>query len=168
MAGTQTSATYAINPGDRVPAAKLALSGGAEATLSDYRGRWLVLYFYPRDATPGCTTEGLDFNALLPQFRRLDADVLGVSRDSLKSHDNFCAKQGFRFPLVSDADETLCRAFDVIREKNMYGRKLLGIERSTFLIDPEGRIAQAWRKVRVPGHAQAVLAALKEAVSGEQ
>ena len=156
--------TYAINPGDKVPAKlPLALSSGETTKLGDYAGQWLVLYFYPKDSTPGCTTEGLDFNALLPKFRKLGATVLGVSRDSLKSHQNFCAKQGFRFELVSDADETLCRAFDVIHEKNMYGRKVLGIERSTFLIDPKGRIAQAWRKVRVPGHAQAVLDALKAA-----
>jgi peroxiredoxin Q/BCP len=140
----------------------LALSGGTTATLGDYAGKWLVLYFYPKDSTPGCTTEGLDFNALLPEFKRLDAAVLGVSRDSVKSHDNFCARQGFKFPLVSDADEALCRAFDVIKEKNMYGRKVMGIERSTFLIDPEGRIAAAWRKVRVPGHADAVLEALQQ------
>ena len=141
----------------------LQLSGGATATLADHAGRWLVLYFYPKDSTPGCTTEGLDFNALLPEFAKRDTDVLGVSRDSVKSHDNFCSKQGFDFPLVSDTDEALCRAFDVIREKNMYGRKVMGIERSTFLIDPKGRIARAWRKVRVPGHADAVFEALKEA-----
>lgn len=139
----------------------LALSGGGAGTLADHAGRWLVLYFYPKDSTPGCTTEGLDFNALLPKFRRLGADVLGVSRDSVKSHDNFCAKQGFKFPLVSDADEALCQAFGVIREKQLYGRKYIGIERSTFLVDPEGRVAQAWRGVKVPGHAQAVLDALK-------
>lgn len=141
----------------------LALSGGATATLADFAGQWLVLYFYPKDSTPGCTTEGLDFNALLPRFRKLNASVLGVSRDSLKSHDNFCAKQGFRFPLVSDSDEALCQAFDVIHEKNMYGRKVLGVVRSTFLISPEGRIAQEWRGVKVPGHAEAVLEALKHA-----
>ena len=140
----------------------LQLSGGTSATLGDYAGKWLVLYFYPKDSTPGCTTEGLDFNALLPELEQLNAAVLGASRDSVKSHDNFCAKQGFRFPLVSDTDEALCRAFDVIKEKNMYGRKVMGIERSTFLIDPQGRIAAAWRKVRVPGHAQAVLEALKQ------
>ena len=139
----------------------LQLSGGATASLGDYAGKWLVLYFYPKDSTPGCTTEGLDFNALLPKFKRLGAAVLGVSRDSVKSHDNFCAKQGFKFPLVSDTDEALCRAFDVIKEKNMYGRKVMGIERSTFLIDPEGRIAAAWRKVRVPSHAEAVFETLK-------
>ena len=139
----------------------LALSGGGTGTLAGHAGRWLVLYFYPRDSTPGCTTEGQDFNALLPKFRRLGADVLGVSRDSVKSHDNFCAKQGFKFPLVSDADEALCQAFGVIREKQLYGRRYIGIERSTFLIDPEGRVAQAWRGVKVPGHARAVLDALK-------
>jgi len=103
---------------------------GAAANLSDYGGRWLVLYFYPKDSTPGCTTEGIDFNALLPKFKKLGATVLGVSRDSVKSHQNFCAKQGFKFDLVSDADETLCNAFGVIKEKNMYGRQVLGIERS--------------------------------------
>ncbi len=139
----------------------LALSGGDSTTLADHAGHWLVLYFYPKDSTPGCTTEGLDFNALLPKFKKLNATVLGVSRDSVKSHDNFCAKQGFRFPLVSDADEALCKAFDVIHEKNMYGRKVLGVVRSTFLISPDGRIAQEWRGVKVPGHADAVLNALK-------
>jgi thioredoxin-dependent peroxiredoxin len=139
----------------------LALSGGETTTLADYAGTWLVLYFYPKDSTPGCTTEGLDFNALLPKFKKLNATVLGVSRDSVKSHDNFCAKQGFRFPLVSDADEALCKAFDVIHEKNMYGRKVLGVVRSTFLISPDSRIAQEWRGVKVAGHADAVLDALK-------
>ena len=141
----------------------LALSGGESATLADYAGQWLVLYFYPKDSTPGCTTEGLDFNALLPKFTKLNATVLGVSRDSVKSHDNFCAKQGFKFPLVSDADEALCKAFDVIHEKNMYGRKVLGVVRSTFLVSPDSRIAQEWRGVKVAGHAEAVLDALKVA-----
>ena len=141
----------------------LALSGGETATLSDYAGQWLVLYFYPKDSTPGCTTEGIDFNALLPKFKKLNATVLGVSRDSVKSHDNFCSKQGFKFPLVSDADEALCQAFDVIHEKNMYGRKVLGVVRSTFLISPDSRIAQEWRGVKVVGHADAVLDALKVA-----
>ena len=141
----------------------LALSGGETATLSDYAGQWLVLFFYPKDSTPGCTTEGIDFNALLPKFKKLNATVLGVSRDSVKSHDNFCAKQGFKFALVSDADEALCQAFDVIHEKNMYGRKVLGVVRSTFLISPDSRLAQEWRGVKVVGHADAVLDALKVA-----
>ncbi len=143
----------------------LALSGGTSTTLAEHAGHWLVLYFYPKDSTPGCTTEGLEFNALLPQFEALDARVLGVSRDSVKSHDNFCARQGFNFPLVSDADQALCQAFEVIKEKNMYGRQVLGIERSTFLISPESAIVAQWRKVKVPGHAQAVLDALKAAQS---
>ncbi|MFA0923984.1 peroxiredoxin [Xanthomonas fragariae] len=139
----------------------LSLSGGTRTTLGGYAGKWVVLYFYPKDSTPGCTTEGLDFNALLPQFKQTGAVVLGVSRDSVKSHDNFCAKQGFAFPLISDSEQALCRAFDVIKEKNMYGKQVLGIERSTFLLSPEGVVVQAWRKVKVAGHADAVLAALK-------
>ena len=139
----------------------LALSGGGAATLADYAGQWLALYFYPKDSTPGCTTEGIDFNALLPKFAKANAAVLGVSRDSVRSHDNFCARQGFRFPLVSDADEKLCNAFGVIGEKNMYGKKVLGVIRSTFLISPDGRLAHAWRGVKVPGHAEAVLETLK-------
>jgi len=141
----------------------LALSGGATTTLGELAGQWLVLYFYPKDSTPGCTTEGLDFNALLPRFKRAGAQVFGVSRDSLKSHDNFCAKQGFKFPLISDSDETLCNAFDVIKMKNMYGKQVRGIERSTFLISPDSQLVQEWRKVKVAGHADAVLDALKAA-----
>ena len=139
----------------------LALSGGGTTTLADHAGHWLVLYFYPKDSTPGCTTEGLDFNALLPKFKKLGAGVLGVSRDSVKSHDNFCAKQGFKFPLVSDGDEKLCNAFGVIGEKNMYGKKVLGVVRSTFLVSPDGRLAHEWRGVKVPGHAEAVLETLQ-------
>ena len=143
----------------------LSLSDGSTAKLSDHAGRWVVLYFYPKDSTPGCTTEGLDFNALLPKFAKLGCDVLGVSRDSIKSHQNFCAKQGFEFPLVSDGDEALCHAFGVIGEKNMYGKKVLGVVRSTFLIAPGGKLAAEWRGVKVPGHAQAVFDALKAAQS---
>ncbi len=141
----------------------LALSGGATTTLGELAGQWLVLYFYPKDSTPGCTTEGLDFNALLPRFKRAGAQVFGVSRDSLKSHDNFCAKQGSKFPLISDSDEALCNAFDVIKMKNMYGKQVRGIERSTFLISPDSQLVQEWRKVKVAGHADAVLDALKAA-----
>ena len=140
----------------------LALSGGTTPTHADYAGQWLALYFYPKDSTPGCTTEGLDFNALLPRFRKLGAEVLGVSRDSVKSHDNFCAKQGFAFPLVSDPDERLCKAFDVIKPKKLYGREFIGVERSTFLIGPDGVVRAEWRKVKVPGHAQAVLDTLEQ------
>ena len=139
----------------------LALSDGTSAHLGDYAGKWLVLYFYPKDSTPGCTVEGNDFNALLPAFRKLGAAILGVSRDSLKSHENFCRKQGFDFPLVSDPDETLCKAFGVIQPKKLYGREFIGVERSTFLIGPDGVVRAAWRKVKVAGHAEAVLDTLK-------
>ena len=157
-----------LDTGDKIPDLPIALSSGTAPTgkagrLSDYKGHWLVLYFYPKDSTPGCTTEGIDFNALLPKFRKLDATVLGVSRDSIKSHQNFCTKQGFKFDLVSDADEKLCNAFGVIKPKKLYGREYVGIERSTFLIDPKGVIVQSWRPVKVPGHAQAVYDALKAA-----
>ena len=155
-----------LDTGDTVPAdLALDLSSGSSAALGDYAGQWLVLYFYPKDSTPGCTTEGNDFNALLPKLRKLGATVLGVSRDSVKSHQNFCAKQGFKFDLVSDKSEAVCNAFGVIKEKNMYGRKVMGIERSTFLIDPSGVIARTWRPVKVAGHAQAVLDELKAAAA---
>ncbi len=152
-----------LDTGDTVPSDLLLdLASGATTTLADYRGQWLALYFYPKDSTPGCTTEGNDFNRLLPQFQALGGSVLGVSRDSLKSHQNFRAKQGFQFDLISDKNETLCDAFGVIQEKNMYGRKVMGIVRSTYLIDPEGVIARTWQPVKVPGHAQAVYEALLE------
>ncbi|HZX76481.1 peroxiredoxin [Lysobacter sp.] len=158
-----------LDTGDRIPKdvsdLPLALSSGETASLKDFKGQWLVLYFYPKDSTPGCTTEGIDFNALLPKFKKLGATVLGVSRDSIKSHQNFCAKQGFRFELVSDADESLCNAFGVIKPKKLYGREYVGVERSTFLIDPKGVIARSWRPVKVPGHAQAVLDELKAAAT---
>ncbi|MEO5827723.1 MAG: peroxiredoxin [Luteimonas sp.] len=138
----------------------LAMAGGTTTTLAGFAGSWVVLYFYPKDSTPGCTTEGLDFNALLPKFRKLGADVIGVSRDSLKSHQNFRAKQGFKFELASDSDERLCKAFDVIKPKKLYGREYVGVERSTFLIDPKGVLRAEWRGVKMPGHAQSVLDAL--------
>jgi peroxiredoxin Q/BCP len=146
-----------VNVGDRISSLPITLGKGGAANLADYRGQWLVLYFYPKDNTPGCTTEGIDFNALYPKFRKLKAEVLGLSRDSAKSHQNFCAKHGFAFDLISDADESVCRAFGVIKEKNMYG----------FLIDPEGRVVESWRGVKVPGHAEAVLDALKKATQAK-
>ncbi|QNP40332.1 peroxiredoxin [Lysobacter solisilvae (ex Woo and Kim 2020)] len=159
-----------LDTGDKIPDLPIVLSNsaassGTQGRLSDYKGHWLVLYFYPKDSTPGCTTEGLDFNALLPKFKKLGATVLGVSRDSIKSHQNFCTKQGFKFDLVSDVDEALCNAFGVIKPKKLYGRDYVGIERSTFLIDPKGVIVQSWRPVKVPGHAQAVHDALKAATT---
>jgi peroxiredoxin Q/BCP len=129
--------------------------------LSDHAGHPVVLYFYPKDNTPGCTTEGAAFRDLYPKFRKLGAAVAGISRDSLKSHENFKAKMEFPFPLISDPDEKLCRQFDVIRMKNMYGKQVRGIERSTFVIDGRGNLVREWRKVKVPGHAEEVLEFVK-------
>jgi peroxiredoxin Q/BCP len=147
--------------GAAAPSFDLPATGGRTIALTELRGHAVVLYFYPKDSTPGCTQEGQDFQALSGEFAALGAVILGVSRDSVASHDRFRAKQGFAFDLLSDADETTCRAYDVIREKNMYGRTVLGIERSTFLIDAAGVLRAAWRKVKVKDHARAVLEALK-------
>lgn len=134
-------------------------TGGLQWRLHDARGRKLVLYFYPRDNTPGCTLEGQQFSALAPQFAAAAVTVLGISRDSIASHEKFRQQMGFPFDLLSDTAEAICRQFDVIREKNMYGRKVLGIERSTFLLDAAGVLKREWRGVKVEGHAQEVLAA---------
>ncbi|MCS4533169.1 MULTISPECIES: peroxiredoxin [Neisseria] len=120
----------------------------------------LIIYFYPKDNTPGCTTEGLDFNARLEQFQALGYTVVGISRDSVKSHQNFCNKQGFRFELLSDKEETVCKMFDVIKLKKLYGKESLGIERSTFVLNEKGEIIHEWRKVKAAGHAQEVLETL--------
>ncbi|MBT8087516.1 MAG: peroxiredoxin [Gammaproteobacteria bacterium] len=139
----------------------------AEATrnkkmrLKELRGSNVVLYFYPKDSTPGCTTEGRDFAALHPKFRRAKTVILGVSRDSLASHEKFREKQGFPFDLISDPDEKLCKKFDVIQEKSLYGRKFMGVVRSTFLIDADGKLRREWRGVKVKGHAEEVLEAVK-------
>ncbi len=153
-----------ISVGSRIPDLPISRVHAGAGLLSDYRGHWLVLFFYPKDNTPGCTNEGVDFNALLPRFEALDAAVLGVSRDSLKSHQKFSAKYDFRFDLHADIDESVCKAFDVIHEKSMYGRVTLGIVRSTFLIDPRGDIQHVWSPVKVKDHAAAVLATLEKAV----
>jgi len=131
-----------------------------ELRLSDLKGHWVVMYFYPKDSTPGCTTEAQDFRDLYDDFKKRNVEIVGVSRDSVNSHANFADKQALPFPLIADADETWCKAFDVIHEKVLYGKKHLGIVRSTFLIDPKGHLAQEWRGVKVPGHAQAVLDAI--------
>ena len=143
--------------GRKVPDFSLPSSSGKPWKLADAAGRKVVVYFYPKDNTPGCTREAQDFRALHAAFRRRGAEVLGVSRDSVKSHQGFAARHELAFPLVADVDEAWCRAFDVIHEKVLYGKRHLGVVRSTFLIDPEGRLAQSWRGVKVPGHAQAVL-----------
>jgi peroxiredoxin Q/BCP len=130
---------------------------GGEFTLSSLRGRKVVLYFYPKDNTPGCTTEGLQFRDLYPKFQKAGAEVVGVSRDSVRSHDNFKAKLELPFTLVSDADEAICTLFDVIKMKKMYGKEVRGIERSTFLIDANGTLRREWRGVKVPGHVDEIL-----------
>lgn len=147
--------------GKKVANFELPATGDQKIKLSQLKGQKVVLYFYPKDSTPGCTQEGLDFQANLAKFKRAGAVVLGVSRDSLASHDKFRSKQGYKFDLLSDADEKLCKQFDVIKEKNMYGKKVLGIERSTFLIDEKGVLRHEWRKVKVAGHVDEVLAAVK-------
>lgn len=148
-----------VDVGSPLPDLSAPASGGGTIRLKDYASGKLVLYFYPKDNTPGCTQEGQDFRDLYPEFQKLGCEILGVSKDSVKSHDNFCAKYGFPFRLLSDADETICKAFDVIREKSMYGKTYLGVDRSTFLFN-EGRLVKVWRGVKVKGHAQAVLDAV--------
>ncbi|BBA33552.1 anti-oxidant AhpCTSA family protein [Methylocaldum marinum] len=150
------------SPGQAAPSFSAPATSGKTITLSDYRGKYLVLYFYPKDNTPGCTQEGQDFRDLYADFQNLNAEILGISRDSVKSHEGFKCKYEFPFELISDEDETICKLYDVIKMKNMYGKQVLGIERSTFLIDPAGTIAAEWRKVRVDGHAQEVLGKIRE------
>ena len=151
-----------VKPGAKVPDFSLPSTTGTDFRLADAKDKWLVLYFYPKDATSGCTTESQEFRDLHAKFRRAGAMVLGVSRDSLKSHDKFRDKESLPFHLLSDVEEKLCRLFDVIREKSLYGRKYMGIERSTFLIDSSSVLRHEWRKVKVAGHAQEVLEALRE------
>jgi peroxiredoxin Q/BCP len=150
-----------ITLGKKVKNFKASATGDKTISLSDYKGKKVVLYFYPKDSTPGCTTEGQDFRDAKGRFTRQNTVILGVSRDSIKSHENFCAKQKFNFDLLSDPDEALCTQFDVIKMKNMYGKKVRGIERSTFLIDESGVLRQEWRKVKVKEHVEEVLAAAK-------
>jgi len=140
-----------------VPDFKIASTYSGEVSLSSLRGKKVVLYFYPKDNTSGCTLEGQEFNQHLAAFKKANTVVFGVSRDSVKSHDNFICKFNFKFELLSDADEKLCKLFDVIKEKNMYGRKVLGIERSTFVIDEDGKLVGEFRKIKAPGHAAEIL-----------
>lgn len=144
-------------PSSKIKDFSRSSNNGGTFKLSDYAGKIVVLYFYPKDDTPGCTTEGLDFAALHDKFVAANAVIAGVSRDSVKSHDKFCTKHGFPFALLSDEDEALCTQFDVIKMKNMYGKQVRGIERSTFVIGADGKLAHEWRGVKVAGHAQAVL-----------
>ena len=150
-----------IQIGKKVPDFKLPATSNQTIKLSDLKGKKVVLYFYPKDSTPGCTLEGQNFRDSIKKFKSKNTVILGVSRDSLKSHEKFREAQCFPFDLLSDEDEKLCKLFDVIKEKNMYGKKVMGIERSTFLIDEKGVLRQEWRKVKVEGHADEVLNAVK-------
>ena len=146
-----------LDKGDIAPLFTGVTDGGGAVSLEELRGRKIVLYFYPKDSTPGCTTEACAFREALPDFSKIDAEIIGVSRDSVKRHDNFKAKYGLPFRLISDEDGAVCEAYGVWVEKMNYGRKYMGIERSTFLIDEQGKIASIWRKVRVNKHVEKVL-----------
>lgn len=147
--------------GEKLPQIQFKATNGIHTTFENYYGQWLVIYFYPKDATPGCTSQGCDFRDLEKEFSLYNATILGISRDSLSSHEKFKSKQNFPFELISDPEETLCQLFDVIKMKSMYGKEVRGIERSTFIIDPKGVLQYAWRKVRVKDHVNEVLERLK-------
>lgn len=135
-------------------------TGGTEFSLSNFLGKTVVLYFYPRDSTPGCTNEGIDFTNLYGDFQKKNVEIFGISRDSINSHEKFKKKYSFPFELLSDSEEVACALFDVIKMKNMYGKQVQGIERSTFLIDPEGILIKEWRGLKVPGHVDEVLSSI--------
>ncbi len=149
----------AVEIGKPVADFEAPATGGQSVSLSALKGRQVVIYFYPKDSTPGCTTQGQGFRDQHEAFKAANTEVFGVSRDSLKSHENFKGKQAFTFDLISDKDEALCQLFDVIKLKKLYGKEYLGVDRSTFLIDKDGVLRQEWRGVKVPGHVDAVLAA---------
>ncbi len=156
-----------LNVGDKAPDFCLPNQDEEEICLRDIRGRWIVLYFYPKDNTPGCTTEACDFTAALPDFEGLDAIVLGVSPDSPKKHRNFIEKKDLKITLLADEDKELCNAFGVWQLKKNYGREYMGVVRSTFIIDPDGKIAAKWEKVRVKGHVDEVKEKLEALQTGE-
>jgi peroxiredoxin Q/BCP len=151
-----------IEIGKKVKNFKAESTKNEEFILNDYFGSFIVLFFYPKDNTPGCTQEGIDFSDNYNKFKKLDSNIFGISRDSIKSHQNFINKYKYKFDLISDHDEKICNLFDVIKEKNMYGKKYMGIERSTFIIDKKGTLIKEWRKVKVKGHAIEVLEFIKK------
>lgn len=151
----------ALDIGDKLPDLTLPANGGREVSFKDYKGKKLVIYFYPKDNTPGCTQEGQDFRDLYQQFQKIGADIVGISKDSVKSHDNFVAKFEFPFTLLADVEGKACDAFGAIVEKSMYGKKYMGIDRCTWLFDEKGKLKQVWRGVKVKGHAAEVLDAAK-------
>ena len=148
--------------GKKAPNFKGSCTSNKEIKLSDFKGENLVLYFYPKDSTPGCTTEGQEFRDNYKYFKKLNTEILGVSRDSIKSHENFKSKQSFPFELLSDPDEKVCNAFDVMKLKSMYGREYIGVDRCTFLIDMNGKVLKEWRSVKVKGHVEEVLNTVKD------
>ena len=150
-----------LSVGKAVPDFELPATGDQRVKLSALKGKNVVLYFYPKDKTPGCTLEGQNFRDAAKQFAKLDTVILGVSRDSIKLHESFKAEEGFTFDLLSDEDEKVCKLFDVIQPKMMYGKEVVGVQRSTFIIDKAGVLRQEWRKVKVEGHVDEVLAAVK-------
>ena len=147
--------------GKKCPAFSGDATGGTVLSNKDFEGKNFVIFFYPKDNTPGCTLEGQDFRDNHKKFLKLDTEILGVSRDSIKSHENFVSKQDFSFQLLSDTDEIMCKAFDVMREKSMYGKKYIGVDRSTFLVNSKGIVTKEWRSVKVKGHVLEVLEAAK-------
>jgi len=164
QAATKDNKIQALNEGDTAPTfTDIPATGNQTVSLTDYRGQKIVLYFYPKDNTPGCTTEAKDFSTMKSAFNEAGAIILGVSKDSIKKHENFCTKQDLSLTLLSDENSEICENYGVWVEKNMYGRSYMGIERSTFLIDEEGMIQRIWRKVKVKGHAEDVLEAVKNA-----
>ena len=150
-----------INLNDKVPNFELEGTGNLFFNLSDFIGKYIVIYFYPKDSTPGCTNEGIDFKENISKFKKMNVEIFGVSRDTIKSHENFKAKYNFPFELLSDNEEIACNLFGVIKMKNMYGKKVRGIERSTFLLSPEGKLMHEWRGVKVNGHIEEILEVLK-------
>ena len=147
---------------NKAPIFKGECTGNKNVSLSDFKGKNVVLYFYPKDSTPGCTTEGQDFRDLKAQFTRANTVIFGLSRESIKSHEKFKKNEKFNFELISDPDEKICKQYDVIKEKSMYGKKYMGIMRMTYLIDPKGELKHVWPKVSVKGHAKEVLETLKQ------
>lgn len=152
----------ALAEGSKAPSFKGPTDGAGTISLASCKGSWLVLYFYPKDATSGCTTEACDFRDSMKRLTKLDVKVVGVSPDSAKSHDAFVAKHELNFPLLADTEKEVCESYDVWKEKSMYGRKYMGVERTTYIIDPNGKIVRVFEKVKVPGHVDAVIAALQE------
>ena len=151
-----------VEIGKKISNFKAKSTNENEFILKDFQDRLLVLYFYPKDNTPGCTQEGIDFSNNYRKFKNLNTEIIGISKDNIKSHENFKKKYKYKFDLISDEDEKICKMFDVIKEKNMYGKKYMGIERSTFLIDKKGKLVKEWRKVKVKGHVEEVLKFIKD------